>query len=112
MADYVWPLISFGIGFAIVLIGILYILLRIRDKKAGFALQDERSQKINGMAANYALHIGLYFMTGILFVLIIGREFFSMPDQGAGPVLIASMLVFSLTYLGLHLYFERQRDRV
>ncbi|MDD1674536.1 MAG: DUF2178 domain-containing protein [Methanomicrobiales archaeon] len=112
MADYVWPLISIGIGGAIVLIGIVFLLVRIRDTREGYALQDERTQKINGIAANYALHIGLYFMVGVMFVLIIGREFFNMPEQSAGPVLIASILVFSLTYLGLHAYFDRRWDHV
>jgi len=110
MIDILWPAVMIGISGLIVLIGILYTLIRLRDKKSGFPAQDERTQKINGMAATYTLYIGQYFLITIMFVLIIGQEFFSMPDLGAGPVIIASILVFSLTYLGLRLYFDRKGD--
>jgi hypothetical protein len=108
MADLVWPIISIGIGGIIVLIGILYTLMRFRDKKSGIPAQDERTRKINGIAATYALNIGLYFMIAVMLALIIGQEFFSMPDLSAGPVIIASVLVFSLTYLGLRWHFNRK----
>ena len=112
MVDLIWPLVSIGIGAIIVFLGILFILLRLRDKRSGFPDQDERTLKINGMAARYALHIGLYFMVGVMFVLIIGQEFFGMPDLSAGPVIIAAILVFGLTYLGLQFYFDKKRDQM
>lgn len=112
MTELIWLFVSIGIGVVIVLLGIVYVILRLRDKTSGFPAQDERTQRISGMAARYALHIGLYFMIGVMFVLIIGQEFLDLPDVSAGPVLIASMLVFSLTYLGLQFYFDRKRDQV
>lgn len=110
MADLVWPLANIGIGIIIVLIGIVFIVVRLRDKRSGVPAQDERTLKINGMAARYALYIGLYFMLGIMFVDIIGREFFSIPELDAGPVIIASILVFSITNLVFQLYFDKKRD--
>jgi len=110
MVDLLWPVVSIGIGGVIVLIGIFYTLMRLRDKKSGFPAQDERTKKINGVAATYALHIGLYFLIAVMLVLIVGQEFFGMPDLSAGPVIIASMLVFSLTYLGLRWHFNRKGD--
>jgi hypothetical protein len=99
-----------GISGLIVLIGILFILIRLRDKKLGFPAKDERTQRINGMAATYALYIGQYFLVAMMLVLIIGQEFFNMPDLSAGPVIIASIFVFGLTYLGLHWHFNRKGD--
>ena len=110
MADFMWALVSIGIGVVIVLVGLIFIMLRLRDKRSGFPTQDERTLKINGMAARYALYIGLYFMLGIMFVDIIGREFFSMPELDAGPVIIASILVFSITNLVFQWYFDKKRD--
>jgi hypothetical protein len=108
--NLLWPAIMIGISGLIVLIGILFILIRLRDKKLGFPAQDGRSQKINGMAAIYAMYIGQYFLVTIMLVLIIDQEFFNMPDLSAGPVIIASIFVFGLTYLGLHWYFNRKVD--
>jgi len=111
VTDFVWPLVSIGIGGLIVLIGIVYVLIRIREKKSGFPARDERTQQIQGRAAQYALYIGLYFMVAVMFVLIIGREFFDMPDPGASPVVVASILVFSITDLVFSWYLQRTGNR-
>jgi len=110
MVDLVWPVGSIGISGLIVLLGVIILVIRLKEKRAGTPSQDERTQKINGKAAFYALHIGLYFMVAILAVLIIGREFFNMPDLSAGPVVVASMIVFGLSDIGLHWYFSKKDD--
>ena len=110
MTDLTWPLISIGIMTTIALIGIFIAWKMIKDKKSGFPSADERTQKINGKAAFYALLIGQYFIIALLFVLIIGREFCGMPEPAAGYPLIASLLVFSLTFLGLRWYFNRKGE--
>lgn len=111
MTDYPWPLVSIGIGILVVIIGMVYVWIRLRDRASGFPSEDERTERITGIAARYALHIGLYFMLAVMFALIIGRELFSMPDPGAGPVVIVSILVFSVTYLVLQWYLNRREDR-
>jgi hypothetical protein len=111
VTDNTWPLVSIGIGIVVVIIGMAYLLFRLRDRASGFPAEDERTERITGIAARYALHIGLYFMLAVMFALIIGRELFGMPDPGAGPVVVVSILVFSVTYLVLHWRLNRREDR-
>jgi hypothetical protein len=47
-------------------------------------MRDERTTKITGRGATYALHIGSYFIIAILFILIIGKEFYGLPEVEAG----------------------------
>ena len=104
-------MVSIGIGMVIVVIGAGYLWIRLRDRASGFPAQDERTERITGTAARYALHLGLFFMVAVMFALIVGRELFNMPDPGAGPVVVASILVFSVTYLVLQIYLNRREDR-
>jgi len=110
MIDILWPAVTIGISGLIVLIGILFILKRLRDKKSGFPAQDEKTQKINGMAATYTLYIGQYFMIAYLLIAIIGREFFGMVEIEAGYPMVASLLVFSLSFLVLRWYLGRRGE--
>lgn len=110
MSDLVWPIVSVGIATIIVLIGILVVWKVRKERKLGFPFADERTQKINGKAAFYALLIGEYFIIALLWMLIIGREFFGMPELEAGYPLIASLLVFSLTFLALRWYFDKKGE--
>jgi hypothetical protein len=73
-------------------------------------MRDERTTKITGRAATYALYIGSYFILALLFILIIGKEFYGLPEIDAGYPLIAALLVFNLTFLGLRWYFNRKGE--
>jgi uncharacterized membrane protein len=66
MADLIWPIISMGILALIVLIGVLVLWKRLKDKKSGFPLADERTQKLNGKAAYYAMFMCQYFIIAYL----------------------------------------------
>jgi hypothetical protein len=105
-----WPVVSIGIAAIIVLLGILLVWKIYKDRKSGFPMRDERTLKITGRAATYALYIGSYFILAFLFVLIIGKEFYGLPEIDAGYPLIASLLVFNLTYLVLRWHFNRKSD--
>jgi uncharacterized membrane protein len=105
-----WPVVSLGIAAIIVLLGILLVWKMHKDRKSGFPVRDERTTKITGRAATYALYIGSYFIIALLFILIIGKEFYGLPEIDAGYPLIASLLVFNLTFLGLRWYFNRKSD--
>ena len=105
-----WPVVSLGIAAIIVLLGILLVWKMHKDRKSGFPVRDERTTKITGRAATYALYIGSYFILALLFILIIGKEFYGLPEIDAGYPLIASLLVFNLTFLGLRWYFNRKSD--
>jgi uncharacterized membrane protein len=105
-----WLVVSLGIAAIIVLLGILLVWKMHKDRKSGFPVRDERTTKITGRAATYALYIGSYFIIALLFILIIGKEFYGLPEIDAGYPLIASLLVFNLTFLGLRWYFNRKSD--
>src|SRR3989304_10560161 len=102
-----WQIVSMGILALTVIIGIMVLWRVFKEKKSGFPMADERTQKITGKAAYYALFLGQYFIIAPLFTLIIGREFFGMPEPGAGYPLIASLLVSSLSFLLLRWHLSR-----
>jgi len=105
-----WLVVSLGIAAIIVLLGVFLVWKIYKDRKSGFPMQDERTTKITGRAAIYALYIGSYFILAFLFILIIGKEFYGLPEIDAGYPLIATLLVSNLTYLGLRWYFNRKSD--
>lgn len=110
MADVAWLIESMGILALIILVGIAVLWKTLKEKKSGFPMADERTQRINGKAAYYALFMGQYFIIAYLLVNIVGSEFFGMPEIEAGYPLIASVLVSSLSYLVLRWHFGRKGE--
>jgi len=110
MADFSWPFVSMGILALIILIGVLVLWKTLKDKKSGYPLSDERTQHLNGKAAYYAMFICQYFIIAYLLVDIVGREFFGMPEIEAGYPMIAALLVSSVSFLVLRLYFDRKEE--
>ena len=113
MADLIWPIMSIGILALIILIGVLLLWktrAMIKEKKSGFPLKDERTQKLNGKAAYYAMFICQYFILAYLWITFVGKEFFGMPEIEAGYPLIATLLVSALSFLVLRLYFGRKGE--
>ena len=92
------------------LVGAWAIWRRLQDKKSGFPAEDERTLKITGKAATYALYLGSYFIIALLFMLIIGKEFYGLPEVDAGYPLIASLLVYNVSFLVLRWYLGRKGD--
>jgi len=101
---------SGGILVTIVLVGVLVVWRIVKDRRAGFPREDERTQKISGKASQYALLVGSYFTLALLAVNIVNLEFFGSPAFEAGYALIASLLAFNLTFLGLRWYLGRKGD--
>ena len=110
MADFTWAITSIGILALIVLIGVLALWKRLKDKKSGFPLADERTRRLNGKAAYYAMFMCQYFILAYLLVNIVGREFFGMPEIEAGYPMIATLLVSSVSFLVLRWYFGRKGE--
>jgi hypothetical protein len=110
MMDSYWLVPAGIIAATIVLIGILVIWKILKDRKAGYPRKDERTQKVNGKAAFYALLIGQYFTLVLLLLNIISLEFYGSPAFEVGYALVASVLVSSLSFIILRLYFERKGD--
>ena len=110
MNDLLWPLASVGILAIIVLIGVLVIWKILKDKRLGFPVKDERTQKITGIAATYAFYIGSYFMVALMLANLLNYEVLGVPLLDAGYALISSILVNGLTFIIVHWYFNRKGD--
>jgi uncharacterized membrane protein len=110
MADFAWPIVSMGMLALIILIGALALWKVLKDKKSGFPLADERTQKLNWKAAYYAMFMCQYFIIAYLLFNIVGRELFGMPEIEAGYPMIAALLVSALSFLVLRAYFGRKGE--
>lgn len=110
MTDFIWPITSMGILALIILIGISVIWKTIKDKKSGFPLADERTQKLNWKAAYYAMFMCQYFILAYLLVNIVGREFFGMSEIEAGYPMIAALLVSSVSFIALRWHFNKKGE--
>jgi hypothetical protein len=110
MADFTWLIPSGGILALMILIGVFVLWRRLKDKKSGFPLADERTRKLNWKAAYYAMFMCEYFIVAYLLVNIVGREFFGMPEIEAGYPMIAALLVSSVSFLVLRWYFGRKGE--
>jgi hypothetical protein len=105
-----WSVASIGILATIMIVGVFVIWKILKDRRSGFPLKDERTQRITGAAATYAFYIGSYFMVALMLGNILSRELLGVPLLETGYALVAPILVNSLTFLGFRMYFERKGD--
>jgi hypothetical protein len=105
-----WPVASGGILAIIILVGVFVIWKILKDRRSGFPIKDERTQKVTGTAATYTFYIGTYFMIALMLANILSRELLGTYLYEEGYALVASILVNSLTFLGLRMYFDRKGD--
>ena len=113
MTGFEWLATSGAIAVAIVLIGILLVWRILKDRRSGFPVADERTQRITGRAAAIALNVGSYFIIAVLIWTIIAREFLGVPsfsEDFYSYSLIAVLLVQSISMLLLRWYFGRKGD--
>ena len=110
MTDVTWPIASIGITVVIVLLGILLVWRIRKDRSAGFPSSDERTQRITGKAATYALYVGSYFTIALMFMLIFGRELYNLQNVDAGYLLIATLLVSNVSFIVFRWVFGRKGD--
>jgi len=93
-----------------ILVGVLVVWRILEDRKSGFPAKDERTKRITGKVATYAFYIGSYFMIALMLLNLISQEFLGLPSLDVGYALVASLLVQSLTFLGLRWYFDQKGD--
>jgi amino acid transporter len=105
-----WSIVGIIIPFLIVLIGVLMVWRIFRDRKSGFPLGDERTQRITGKAAIAALLIGSYFTLALMFMLIFGRELYNLQNVDAGYLLISTLLVSNISFIILRWIFGRKGE--
>jgi hypothetical protein len=99
-----------GIAAIIIGLGVIFAWMLIKERRSGYPLRDERTQKITGKAATYAFYIGQYFTIALLAVNIISRELYGLYAFEEGYGLIASLLSYSLSFIALRLFFNRRGD--
>ena len=108
LTEFVWPIILIVTAALIVLVGVFVVWRTHKERKSGFSLSDGRISRINEKSAYYSWYIGTFYMIAVLLILIVGKEFFGFPDLGEMPALNSSILVFSVSFLVLRLYFKRK----
>jgi hypothetical protein len=110
MTDIVWSITSIGIAVIIVLLGIFMVWKIYKDRKSGFPLSDERTQRITGKAATYALYTGSYFTIAFMFLLLFGEGLYNLKNVDAGYLLIATLLVYNVSFLVFRSILGRKGD--
>jgi len=110
MADFAWSIVSVGIIALLILIPVLVIWKKLKDKNSGYPLADERTRTLSWKAGYYAMFMGQYFIVAYLLVNIVGTEFFGMPEIEAGYPMIAALLVSSVSFLVLRWLFGRKGE--
>jgi len=110
LANIPWSVVSGGILVTIVLIGIFAVWRLLKERRSGFPLKDERTQKITGTAAYYAFYIGTYFMLALMGVNLLNEVFIDVPLLETGYALVISVLVQSLAFIGISAYLSRKGD--
>jgi|GEM_PF-744163 len=113
MSGFEWLATSGVIAATIVLIGILLVWRILKDRRSGFPVADERTQRITGRAATMALNAGSYFIIAILIWTIIAREFLGVPsfsEDFYSYSLIAVLLVQSLLFGLIRWYLGRRGE--
>jgi uncharacterized membrane protein len=105
-----WFVISGGIAAIIIGLAIIIAWILMKEKRSGYPLKDERTQKITGKAAMYALYIGMYSTCALLFVNIISREFYGFYAFEEGYALSLSLIIYGVSFIILRVFFNSRGD--
>lgn len=98
------------IGLIIVVIAAWKIRQVAKERKAGFPMRDERTLKIQGLAASYAIQVGSWFMILLLFYNMYLIEVLGRSELSSLPVLNSTIIVMNVTYLLLQRYFSGREE--
>jgi hypothetical protein len=105
-----WSIVGLIIPLLIVLVAVIAVWRLYKDRKSGFPPGDERTKRITGKAAVYALLIGNYFTLALMFMLIFGRELYDLRNVDAGYLLVSTLMVSSISFIVLSWVFSRKGD--
>ena len=110
MLSFIRPILMVSIGVTIALLAAWRIRVSIRERKEGFPTKDERTMRVQGRAASYAIMVGSYFMILLLFYNMFSIEVLGWPELGSLPALNSTIIVMNLTYLGLQRYYGGKEE--
>jgi uncharacterized membrane protein len=82
-----------------------------QEEKAGFAVKDERTKKIEGKAARITVHGTGFFILALMWYVFVNDVFeLGLPVIETTMALIISVLFNSGLYIGLIFYFMTKED--
>lgn len=110
MISFIWPILLASIGVVVALLAAWRIWISIQERRKGFPTKDERTMRIQGRAASYAIMVGSYFMILLLFYNMFAIELMGWRELGSLPALNSTLIVMNLTYLGLQRYYSGKDD--
>jgi uncharacterized membrane protein len=110
MTNLPWTGASGVILATIVIVGVFVFWRIFKEMRSGFPHKDERTQRVSGKAAFYALHLGLYFTLALMLGNILSNELRGVYLLDGWYALNYSIIVQSLMYIGFRLYYERKED--
>lgn len=109
--DIYGVILSLVLGIILTLASLVLWKLRKsgQEKKVGLAVEDERTQRIVGRAANSALLVGGFFMLALLWYdWFQGHGIIDSPELSTAWALILSILANSGLFLLLRWYYGRK----
>lgn len=98
------------IGLIIVIVAAWRMRSAIQERKAGFPTRDERTMKIQGRAASYAIQVGSWYMILLLFYNMYIIEVLGWSELGSMPTLNSTIIIMNVTYLVLQRYFAGKEE--
>ena len=110
MAETIWTTAIPLIAALIVAIGAYTLWRTIKERRSGFALQDERTTRIQGRAATVAFNLGSWYLILLNFYNLYRIEFLGLEELGSMPVINSAVILMGVTYIALSTYFSRKED--
>lgn len=102
-----YDIITILVLLAIVIVGFVVYEARRKNLNRDVPIKDERMIKIVEKSATISFYIGLFSMSFLLIMLIIGYEFFKVAEFGALNVLEIEILIMALSYIGIYSYYSK-----
>ena len=110
MAETIWSTALPLIAVLIVAIGAYTLWRTVKERRSGFALQDERTARIQGRAATVAFHLGSWYLILLNFYNIFRIEFQGLDELGSMPVINSAVILMGVAYIALNTSFGRRED--
>ena len=110
MAETIWLTAIPLIAVLIVAIGAYTLWRTVKERRSGFALQDERTAKTQGRAANAAFFLGTWYLILLNFYNLYRIEFQGLEELGSMPVINSAVIIMGVAYIALYTYFNRRED--
>jgi len=110
MADIIWLSAIPLIAVLIVAVGAFALWRIIKERRSGFALQDERTTRIQGRAATVVFYLGTWYLILLNFYNLYRIEFQGLEELGSMPVINSAVIIMGVAYIALYAYFNSRED--